>query len=381
MTRADRWLPWRSDSYSDVRCRSNRGDGLDGACCFVERESAYYRFHWIQWPKFLCFTMMGFASFGGDWRSIEAPWTLVVGSTRKSRGRMETQNADQYLVEQIRAGEQSAWRQLIGRYEGRLTAFARMRTASLSDAEDLAQETFVGFLQSLPHYDAKRTLETYLFTILRYKLCDRLRQRKIVPLHAPADSDDWWDQIMPAATDTPSGIAADAEARRSFESSLAELLRRLIHELRDRVAFDDLQVIELVFYKGMRNLHVAELLDIDQKSVAGIKFRAIQRLQKFLSEMDQVSGISEAEADVTVARVWREHRLTCLKRGTLGTFLLNVLEEPWNGYTQFHLDVVGCPMCLANLEDLRAEETEERDRSSASIFASSVGFLSRASKS
>ncbi len=95
-------------------------------------------------------------------------------------------NADHFLVEQIRDGREEAWRQLIDRYSGRLLAFARARTPGLSDAEDLVQETFIGFLQSLANYDASRSLETYLFTILRYKLYDLLRQRKLRVVSEPA---------------------------------------------------------------------------------------------------------------------------------------------------------------------------------------------------
>jgi RNA polymerase sigma-70 factor, ECF subfamily len=294
---------------------------------------------------------------------------------------MDPNSADQFLVGQIRQGDQSAWRQLIDRYQGRLTAYARMHTVSMSDAEDLVQEAFVGFLRSLEHYDEKRTLETYLFTIVRYKLYDQLRRRKIVPLNPPADSDDWWDNILPAEDETPSGIAVEAEEQEAVGLALADVLRQLIHNLRDRDAFDDLQVIELVFYKGMRNLDVAGLLDIDQKAVAGVKFRAIQRLQKYLSERDDEGSLPlpETDAEVTVAKVWRKHRLTCLKRNTLGSYLLEVLEEPWQGYTQFHLDVVGCPMCLANLEDLKVPDGDEGDRIGESIFTSSIGFLSRVS--
>ena len=90
---------------------------------------------------------------------------------------MKPDSADAFLVKEIVNGSQSAWRQLIDRYSGRLLAFARARTASLNDAEDLVQETFVGFLQSLDHFDSSRSLETYLYTILRYKLYDLLRQR------------------------------------------------------------------------------------------------------------------------------------------------------------------------------------------------------------
>ena len=288
-------------------------------------------------------------------------------------------SADQFLVEQIRDGSERAWRQLIDRYTGRLLAFARGRTASLSDAEDLVQETFVGFLQSLGHFDSSRSLETYLFTILRYKLYDLLRQRKATILSEPTDENGWWDHVVPGSTETPSGLAALAEAEAQQVDLLVDVLRQLILEFRDRDAFGDLQVIELIFFGGKRNLDVADLLSLDQKAVAGIKFRAIQKLQKYVGQRDPASlaCLDESNADVTVARVWREHRLTCLKRSTLGSYSLGILEEPWQSYTQFHLDVVGCSMCLANLADLDSEEEQLAPEEAERLFASSVGFLRR----
>jgi len=293
---------------------------------------------------------------------------------------MATESADTYLVEEIRKGNQAAWRQIIERYQGRLLAFARTRTPSLADAEDIVQEALVGFASSLANYDASRSLETYLFTITRYKLFDLMRQRKLPIQSVPNDAADWWDRTVPSAGETPSQAAAQAETTAQQRALLGQMLRRLIHELRDRGAFNDLQVIELVFFAGTRNLEVAELLDMDQKAVAGVKFRAIQKLQKYMSEHDPatLACVDETHADVTVSSVWRDQRLTCLKRSTLGSYLLEVLEEPWRSYTQFHLDVVGCSMCLANLEDLELEEEDgglaaETER----IFASSVGFLKK----
>jgi RNA polymerase sigma-70 factor, ECF subfamily len=289
-----------------------------------------------------------------------------------------TTNADQFLIEQIKAGSPSAWRELIDRYSGRLLAFARSRAPSFSDAEDLVQEALVGFLQSLAHYDPARSLETYLFTILRYKLYDVLRQKRPANIAGPDELTDWWEQVLPASTESPSKAAALHEATVQQEELLADLLRQLIHEARDRGAFDDLQVIELVFYAGKRNIDVGELLDIDQKAVAGIKFRAIQKLQSFLAERDPGAiACLEDDAEVTVARVWREHRLTCLKRSTLGSYALGVLDEPWKSYTQFHLDVVACPMCLANLADLEAEEDSRPPADTDAMFQSSIGFLKK----
>ena len=125
---------------------------------------------------------------------------------------------------------------------------------------------------------------------------------------------------------------------------------------------------------------MAELLELDEKHVAGVKFRAIQRIGDYLKEIEpsKLQAMDEVQTSSTVCKVWREQRVTCLKRGTLGQFLLGVLEDPWLGYTQFHLDVVGCPLCLANLEDLQSEEEGVcLENPSESIFASSIGFLSR----
>ena len=84
--------------------------------------------------------------------------------------------AEKSLIDRIRKGESDAWGDLIARYEGRLLAFVEGRVGRRAAAEDIVQETFVGFLTSLPNYDGKRPLESYLFSICAYKLTDHLRR-------------------------------------------------------------------------------------------------------------------------------------------------------------------------------------------------------------
>ena len=76
--------------------------------------------------------------------------------------------ADSLLVQRIREGDGSAWGDLIARYEGRLLAFVESRLGRRGPSEDIVQETFVGFLNSLPNYDGRRALESYLFSICAY---------------------------------------------------------------------------------------------------------------------------------------------------------------------------------------------------------------------
>src|SRR3954453_11436395 len=87
--------------------------------------------------------------------------------------------ADKYLIDQIRRGNADGWSQLVARYQGRLLAFARGQLTRKAEAEDLVQDTFVMFLQSLGSFKDEYSLETYLFTILRRKIIDLYRGRQL----------------------------------------------------------------------------------------------------------------------------------------------------------------------------------------------------------
>src|SRR5262249_23719466 len=113
-------------------------------------------------------------------RIVPATWTPNVG--RRANESMATSDTEALLIRQVREGDAGAWRQLIERFEGRLIAFVDSRLRDRAASEDVIQETFVGFLTSLPHYDEKRDLEAYLFSIAAHKLTDHLRKQGRRPI-------------------------------------------------------------------------------------------------------------------------------------------------------------------------------------------------------
>jgi hypothetical protein len=80
----------------------------------------------------------------------------------------------------------------------------------------------------------------------------------------------------------------------------------------------------------------------------------------------------------TLGELWRQRRLSCPTREQLGTWLLGALDEGHAAYIGFHLEVVGCRYCQANVADLRMQQ-EETDQSAVTrrrkYFQSSAGYL------
>lgn len=55
----------------------------------------------------------------------------------------------------------------------------------------------------------------------------------------------------------------------------------------------------------------------------------------------------------SLGAIWRRSRLTCASRQQLGSLLLDALDPDLADYLTFHIEVVGCPFCEANLADLK----------------------------
>lgn len=197
---------------------------------------------------------------------------------------------DQLLVERISQGDSEAWEELIARYEGRLLAFVESRLRNRSTSEDIVQEAFIGFLNSLPNYDRRRSLEGYLFSICAYKLTDQLRRegrRPAIALsQATADSSNAPWQIVSDKARGASTIARSVERKQLEEQALIESLRSQIQKWQERGDWTKLKCIELLFVVGLSNKEVAENLEITEQQVANFKFDFVTRTKSLIGRQD-----------------------------------------------------------------------------------------------
>lgn len=81
--------------------------------------------------------------------------------------------------------------------------------------------------------------------------------------------------------------------------------------------------------------------------------RALREDPKLLAMLRKV--IAEYDSgEHSLGAIWRRERVSCPTRDQLGGYLLEALDPEYLDYIRFHLEVIGCPVCQANLDDLRS---------------------------
>lgn len=297
---------------------------------------------------------------------------------------------DRFLLEAIYRGDEGAFRQLVERYTGRLVAYASRRlSGSGLDPEDAVQETFLGLLQSLEKARERllqvRSLEAYIFQILRNKIVDLSTRRPEAHglQRIPLASEDF-DGVILGYEPVAGGVSPSGHAQRSEEVDLrrrvlADILAEHIQRLREEKAFRDLKILELLFFSSWRNRDIATAVGTSEPTVTRVKQEALERLGRSAARHSlgnpEVDFHNDEDAPYLIRDTWRANLLSCVKRSTLGAYALGALDAEWRDYVAFHLETASCEICTANLDDLQRLEGAARKAAEERVFASSVGFL------
>ncbi len=194
--------------------------------------------------------------------------------------------SEQNLIQRIRRGDDSAWRLLIADYERRLSAFVVTRLQDRTLAEDVVQETFLGFLTSLPNYDERTPLESFLFAIAAHKLTDALRRQGRRPmLTGRINEDVQGGDPSGRRVRGASSMARHREQEKREETLISSCLQDLISGWKQRGEWERLKCAELLLVKGWPNKEVASKLGISEQSVANHKQFILGKLKNAANDV------------------------------------------------------------------------------------------------
>ena len=177
-----------------------------------------------------------------------------------------TPREDTELMRRVQLGDEAALGALMQRWELSLKAFIGRIVLNTSEAEELAQETFVRVWQQRGRYRADAPFRPWIFAIAMNLARNRLRWWKLRPLMALED----WTEVP-----SDSGTAAEGETRRLDRAERASAVRDAIA----RLPTDLREAIVLFEYEQMSYAEVAEAVGASSKAVENRIARAREKLR------------------------------------------------------------------------------------------------------
>lgn len=195
-------------------------------------------------------------------------------------------------IARLQAMDEGAWAALQEDYFRRVYFYMKRYVGDHQTAEDLTQDVFVGALRGIATFDPIYTLDQFLFGIAKNRVIDHYRKRKptLIPNKGDGDSERsqvWLENLAPDHAPAPKEQVVLSENEARQRQVLATILREHVAELWGEEEFQKLMILEYLFVLGGRNKDAAARFGIaDEKAIAGIKFRAIDRLRGMARQHD-----------------------------------------------------------------------------------------------
>jgi RNA polymerase sigma-70 factor (ECF subfamily) len=182
------------------------------------------------------------------------------------------------LIQQLRAGDELAFKSLVENYQDLVYNTALGVVQNSEDAEDVAQEVFIQVFRSIDQFKGDARLSTWIYRITTTKALDHIRSRKrkkrfafITSLFGPND-----ELIHEPVDFQHPGVTLDRKEQ-------AALLFRMIDQLPDnqKLAFTLHKTEELSYQE------IADVMELSVSAVESLLFRARQNLRKLLEKYYQ----------------------------------------------------------------------------------------------
>jgi RNA polymerase sigma-70 factor (ECF subfamily) len=204
------------------------------------------------------------------------------------------------VIAALRARDEAAFGALVERYNAGLLRLATVYVKDRAVAEEVVQETWIGLLQSLPRFEGRSSLKTWIFRILVN--CARTRARKesrSIPFSALSDTalDPGEPSVDPDRFHPSGHAAAGAWAtppgrwQSPEDRALATETRARIGDAIEELPAAQREVITLRDIQGLTAEEVCNVLELSDTNQRVLLLRARSRVGRALAAYRSESGI------------------------------------------------------------------------------------------
>jgi RNA polymerase sigma-70 factor (ECF subfamily) len=186
---------------------------------------------------------------------------------------------DSILIHRAKAGELTAFEELVSRYEARVYTLARRMVGQEQDAEDVTQQAFLSALEHLDDFREEASFYTWLMRIATHAALKLIRKRKGLPtvsleeMTEPQEGQDTipHPEFIADWRQSPEELVQRHEIQRLLDEALAQLdeKHRLVFLLRD--------------VEGMSVRETAAALGLSEANVKVRLLRARLQLRELLT--------------------------------------------------------------------------------------------------
>ncbi len=188
---------------------------------------------------------------------------------------MTANDPDTDLMLRCARGDESAFEEIVRRYQGRIASLAFRYLGSAADAEDVAQEVFLRVHRARETYEPTAKLSTWIHRITVNASLNLLRRRR-VRRHLNAE--------MPAGGADREADAdfEDPTAKRPHEALLEAELAAVLREIIERLPERQRTAILLNKYQGLSYEDTAATLGLSLPAVKSLLTRARVNIKEAL---------------------------------------------------------------------------------------------------
>ena len=172
--------------------------------------------------------------------------------------------SDELLIAHLKKGDKDAFAEIYARYAAKLAAFASSKLYSLEDAKDILHDMFVKLWEQRADMAVTSNLQSYLFTIIRRRIIDKIRKNITREAYASAIQ----------------SIAIGYDNESVFETrELRQHIDRSLNQVPPRVK----EIYILSRNEGLNNREIADKLNLSEQTVKNQLSAALRHLRKSLT--------------------------------------------------------------------------------------------------
>src|ERR1700704_624767 len=177
------------------------------------------------------------------------------GSKVAAKTRVDYQSTPEgSLVQRAQAGDESAFGEIVERYQSKVFSIIHGIVRQRNDVEDIAQQVFAKVYFSIRNFDFRSSLITWIYKITVNECFDYLRKKKVRKLVYESDMSE--DEVRRVENSEP---ALDRGAR--ADSSLAR--RDYVVKLLDKVSDEEKKLLLLKEVEGYSVEELSGMLNMN----------------------------------------------------------------------------------------------------------------------